>query len=128
MKKNDVILIISLIIIAAILMVAINLFVKKDGAYAVITMDGKELASLALNKDSEYTITEDMELGNGSDASINVIAVESGKVYMKSADCPDRICVNTGKISKTGETIVCLPHKIVIEIKGNDIEVDGVAQ
>ena len=44
---------------------------------------------------------------------------------MTEADCPDKICVNTGKISKIGETIVCLPHRVVVEIQGEVSQSDS---
>ena len=49
---------------------------------------------------------------------------------MEDADCPDRLCVKQGRIKKVGESIVCLPHKVVIEIVGEKEEagVDAVTQ
>ncbi len=46
------------------------------------------------------------------------VHVESGKVWVTGADCPDRICEHTGAISRAGESIVCLPNGIVISIGG----------
>ena len=45
---------------------------------------------------------------------------------MTDADCPDKLCVKTGRISKTGETIVCLPHRVVVEIIGAAADDSGV--
>ena len=39
---------------------------------------------------------------------------------MKEANCPDKLCIHQGKISKNGETIVCLPHGLIVEIKSDD--------
>ena len=49
----------------------------------------------------------------------NIVAVEDGTVMVTDADCRDQICVEHKKISRTGETIVCLPHKLVVEITGD---------
>ena len=57
--------------------------------------------------------------------------IKDGKVTMKEADCRDQICADHKAIEKSGETIVCLPHKVVIEIKsenGKEQELDGVTQ
>ena len=54
--------------------------------------------------------------------------VKDGKVSVTEADCPDKVCVNTGEISKSGDTIVCLPHKLVVEIEGSTSETDAVAR
>lgn len=45
-----------------------------------------------------------------------IMVIEDGKVYMQEADCPNQICVHHTPISHRGETIVCLPNRIVIEI------------
>jgi hypothetical protein len=47
---------------------------------------------------------------------------------MKDADCPDKLCEKTGKISKNGETIVCLPHRVVVEIQGGEGNVDSLVR
>ena len=61
----------------------------------------------------------------------NVMQIKDGKVTMKKADCKDQICADHKAIEKSGETIVCLPHKVVIEIRsedGKEQELDGVTQ
>ena len=50
----------------------------------------------------------------------NVLTIHDGSADMTEADCRDRICVSHAKIRKSGETIVCLPHKIVVEIVGEE--------
>ena len=50
------------------------------------------------------------------------MVIEDNKAFMKDANCPDKICEGHSKISYKGETIVCLPHKVVIEIVTEDSE------
>lgn len=56
----------------------------------------------------------------------NLIEIGDGKVRVIEADCPDKLDVKQGYIERPGEVIVCLPNKLVIEIKGenkdNDID------
>ena len=47
----------------------------------------------------------------------NILVIKDGRADMTDADCPDRICVNHRPVSQEGETIVCLPHKVVVEVK-----------
>ena len=49
---------------------------------------------------------------------------------MKEADCPDQICRKHKAIDKSGETIVCLPHKVVIEVEADtrEQELDGITR
>jgi len=123
LKKNDIILAISLVIVAIICAIFIQVFVKKDGNVAVVSIDGQVYKELSLNENTEI----DLDHTCGVDG-YNVLVIENGKAYMKDADCADKVCVHQGKISKVGETIVCLPHKVVIEIKGENTELDGVVQ
>ena len=56
----------------------------------------------------------------------NIIEAKKGQIRMKSATCSDQVCVRMGSISKPGQTIVCLPHKILIEIQSESGEADDV--
>lgn len=122
MKKNDIILAVSLVVIAIICALLIQLFVKKDGNVAEVSINGQLYKSLPLNVNTELQI-DDSEV-NG----YNILVIENGYAYMKDADCPDRNCVHQGKISKVGETIVCLPHKVVVEINGETPKLDSIVQ
>ena len=57
--------------------------------------------------------------------------IEDGAARMEDADCPDQICVRQGKIRAQGETIICLPNRVVVRITGtgepDGEEVDAVA-
>lgn len=58
----------------------------------------------------------------------NVFICSDNEIRMLQSSCPDKICVHHSAISKTGENIICLPHKLVIEIKGGkENDLDGVA-
>ena len=113
MKKKDMILIAAVLAISLISFAAIKMTQK----------DGKEVYKTSIEKDQIYQIPEK----NGT----NVMQIKDGKVTMKEADCKDQICAEHKAIEKSGETIVCLPHKVVIEIRsedGKEQELDGVTQ
>ncbi len=78
-----------------------------------ISVAGEIRQSLDLTEDTEYRFEN--EAGD-----FNTIQVQEGRVQMKDANCPDKLCIHQGQISKNGETIVCLPHGLVIEIKGGE--------
>ena len=80
----------------------------KSGALVKVHVDNKEFGSYSLNKDQMIRI--------GEDDWENILEIKNGKASMIKADCPDKICVNHAAISKNGETIVCLHHKVVIEV------------
>lgn len=80
---------------------------------AILRVDGKEIRSFDLIKGQKsYTYNY-----KDSDGDFNLIEVSSDKIRIKEADCGDQVCVRRGWASKNGDTIVCLPHKLVIEIK-----------
>ena len=116
MKKRDFILIGVILLIICALFLAINL-TKKDGAYVVVRVNGEEVARYSLLIDGEY------ELNDGT----NVLKIEDGKAFLIYADCPDHLCVKTGYIDQTGETITCLPNRLTITVYGTDTKVDLVS-
>ncbi len=105
--KNDMILI-AVILIAAISVLLIFKNSLKSGGYAQISVNGKVIYSLPLDTDTQKNI----ETENGN----NSVLIKDGKASVISADCPDKICVDHRSVSNVGETIVCLPHKLVVEI------------
>ncbi|RDB56594.1 NusG domain II-containing protein [uncultured Senegalimassilia sp.] len=83
-----------------------------DARTAVIQdADGNTFA-MPLSKDDVLTVA--------SSAGTNVIEVQSGKVRVSEADCPNQDCVEQGWISNAGQQIVCLPHKLVVNITDED--------
>ena len=107
-----------------ILFVLLSFFaVKKanNGNTVLIEVMGKEYARYDLNSvETPQTLEIKTQLG------YNKVIIEPDGVYVLEADCPDKTDVKTGKISKAGETIVCLPHKVVITLCGEG-EVDATS-
>lgn len=91
----------------------------------IITLDGKEYGRYSINKDDVINI----KTADGS----NTIQIKDGKVTMTKADCPDKYCVSHKSISRKNESIVCLPHKLSVEISDDeemdsDEKIDAVVQ
>ncbi len=118
--RNDVILAAVIVVIAAIGLLLLNVF-KTEGAFAVVKIDGIETARYPLSVNTEVVI----ETG---DNQKNTLVIEDNKAFIKNATCPDKICEGHNKIAFKGETIVCLPHKVVVEIVADDAsnELDAV--
>ena len=112
--KNDIILAVIAIAVAATGVLLLNIF-KTEGEFAVVKIDGKETERFPLSANTEVVIETE---NNGK----NTLVIEDGKAFIKNATCPDKICEGHSKISFKGETIVCLPHKVVIEIVASDSE------
>lgn len=124
MKKRDWILGAVIILVAVIMYIAMNATQSDDGMAVKITLDGKEYGTYSLDEDREIEIKTD----NGN----NKVEIHDKSVEMKEADCPDKYCVKQEKINKIRQNIVCLPHKIVVEIISADSskqnEADAIAK
>ena len=84
--------------------------VTVSGNVAEIRVNNEVVQTLDLNRNTRITL-------QGKNNITLVIVVDNGSVYVESSECPDKICVNKGRIFKEYETIVCLPAKTIIEIK-----------
>ena len=117
MKKTDIILVVIALVAAAGIWLFYSAGAEK-GLTAVVTVDGEVKAELPLDE------TDSIEIE--TEWGYNIVHTENGQVFVTEADCRDQICVDHKKIEKTGETIVCLPHKMVVEIIGGEEEMDMV--
>ena len=116
--RNDVILAAVILIIAVALLLFIN-GNKVEGDRVVVKINGIEAQSCSLSENTELEI----KTGENNE-NINVVVIENGTVRVTEADCPDGICKDYRPISFVGQTIVCLPHKVVVEIVGETTDMD----
>ena len=86
---------------------------REPGVAVKVYYENDVIAEYPLSLDREYILND----------GTNVLVIEGGKAYMKYADCPDGVCKHQGRISKSGERIVCLPNKIMIEVSGEGEEI-----
>lgn len=107
--KKDIIVLAILIMVGIIGFASLN-FVKKQGNLVEVRVDGNIELKLPISASGTYEI-------EGYKGGKNVVRIENGMAQMLEADCPDGLCVNMGNISNAGQTIICLPHRVVVEIK-----------
>ncbi len=88
-----------------------------DGTTAVIRVDGEVYKKIDLDA---VAVAYDMEIK--TQYGYNKLHIEHGAVSITEADCRDHICVSQGRVSTAGVPIVCLPHRLTIEIEGGDID------
>ena len=94
---------------------------RQSGKLAVIKKDGEIIKTIDLS-----AVSEPYEIRVETDGGYNIIYVEKGKISVKDADCPDKLCVKQGTIENGAYPIVCLPHKITVSIE-NGGGVDAVS-
>ena len=117
----------DLMIVAVLLLAALALFFLMRsrqeretgiGAQAVVTVDGREIGRYPLRKSGTFSL-------NGG---TNILVVENGEAWVSEADCPDKVCMGMGKISRNGEFIACLPNRLLVVVEGaaEQSPVDGM--
>lgn len=93
---------------------------KDAGGLVVITLEGEVIQEMPLNADGSF-------LAGSKEGDYNLVVVENGKAYVSEANCANQICKNSQSISKSGEVITCIPHRLVVTIVSPEKEVDAVA-
>ncbi len=116
--RNDIILLLTLLS-AALAVWGLVKLAQKKGGFAVVEINGAETARYPLDTDIEIVI----ETADGHE---NLLVIENGFARIEDADCPDRLCVKQGRIGMAGESIICLPHRLVVRIAGEE-GVDAVS-
>ncbi|MDF2800950.1 MAG: hypothetical protein K0S61_853 [Anaerocolumna sp.] len=120
MKKNDIKLI-AVILLIAVAGMAFLFLTQKQGDKVIVIVDGQITKEYPLNKD----ISVDIEGVNGG---TNHLVIEDGHADVTDASCPDKVCVHQKQIEKNGESIVCLPNKVIVKVESStESEIDGVA-
>lgn len=114
LRRNDVVLVVLLLLAATVGLIYLFLF-RDEGTVVNVTVDGKPYGTYSLSDN----ISHDIITGKASE-NFNSFVIENGKVFMKEASCPDGICVNHRPIFRDGESIVCLPNRVVITVVGED--------
>lgn len=117
MKKNDWIMVAVVIVIAAVFM-GVQFFGKNSGSGRVeVQVDGVVYGSYPLYREQKVDIND-----------TNRLTIVNGTAEIEWASCPDQVCVHHKEISRNGESIICLPNKVVISIvDGEEPELDAVA-
>ena len=119
-KKNDIILIGTVLLLGLAVIVFMNL-TKEEGSMVEITVDGEVYDTLNRTEDASYTVKLE-------DGTYNNFEIKDGYVDMLDASCPDKLCVNQKHIHFNNETIVCRPNKVILEvISPEDSDVDAIA-
>ena len=109
--KNDLIFITALLLLVALAAAALFVF-RSVGDTVIVTVDGQSYGQYSLNENR----TVEIKNGNG----YNLLVIEDGQAYVARASCPDGICSAHRPIRHNGESIICLPNKVVVEVRTTD--------
>lgn len=109
--KNDIIFIIILLALS-LSFGAGYYFLRGEGDCVEVLVDGKLTG--------EYPLSRELRLEIHGEGGVNTLVIEDGHARIEYADCPDGICSAHKPISRSGESIVCLPHKVAVTVKAKD--------
>lgn len=116
-KKGDFVLT-GVALLAAGFLFAWQSFGKsRSGGLVEIMLDGEVTGVYSIHEDREVTIT--------GRQGYNVLQIQDGVAKMIHADCPDQYCVKHEYIKDASETIVCLPHKLVVQVVAGTKDEEG---
>lgn len=112
-KKADILVIILIVIASFLIYFFTNKLSKEDANISkkvVITVDGKIFKEVPLTKNTYEKIDINTVYGK------NEVIIEKGEVHMHESNCQDKICMKMGKISIPGDSIICLPNRVMVKI------------
>lgn len=109
--RNDIIFISVLIVVILVAVLGMLLF-RKAGDTVTVTIDGKLFC--------EYPLEEDRTVEIKTETGFNLLVIRDGQAYIESANCPDGICADHKPISFDGESIICLPNKVVVTVQSQN--------
>lgn len=112
-RKNDIIFIAALSLLVLAFALALLLF-GEEGDTVIVRVDGEVFG--------EYPLSEDREIEIATAYGRNILLIREGKARITDASCPDGICSSHRAVSRDGESIICLPNKVVVEIEAKDTE------
>lgn len=114
---HDIVAALGVVLLACAIL-ALPLLWRREGELLVIsTPDGSY----------EYSLSENRTVTVTSRGITLTVVIRHGAAYVKASECADGVCVSSGRISRSGESIVCAPAGVRLQVKGGGERVDFVA-
>ena len=111
--KRDLLLVAVILAAACLLFIGNKILNRQPAIMVEVTVDGVVIDELDITQDTSLVV-------HGHNGGTNTVVIEDRKVYVSEASCPDKLCKNQGKISQSGEMIVCLPNLMIAKIVGGE--------
>lgn len=120
MKKYDFIVIAAVAVVVGVIAVVLYGLNNESGKFVQVEIDGAVADTIPLSEDFEKEYTS-------ADGGKNTLTINDGEAKVTFADCPDGICFRHSAITRTGESIICLPHKLVVRVidTADDSQIDA---
>lgn len=109
--RNDILLILGLVLIAILGVILYFTLQKKENLLVRVYFDKELIEEVSIVEDKEIIVND------------VIIIIKNEEVYVQASSCKDQICVHQGKIRSAGQTITCLPQRVFIQIEGSGVDV-----
>lgn len=115
MRRRDLMFLTGIALVVLGCFLVRNLLYRGNAVYVEIAQDGRVIETVPLDADDVRDIRV-----QAKDGGYNIVHIEKGAVAVSEADCAGGDCIRQGQIRRTGESIICLPHRLTILVKGSD--------
>ena len=109
MKRSDVIFIILVVLLIGGAFLLFEVIADTSGRTVVIEEGNEPVGSYPLSEDRILTVTGPL--------GITTVVIENGEVYVSDSACPNKVCIEMGRISQKGDSIICLPNRVYIIVR-----------
>jgi hypothetical protein len=113
----DIVAIVSVLLVAVLLLL-VPVFAMQEGQFLQIVTERDTY---------RYELSEDRVIELHENGISLTVVIENGAAYVRHSDCPDGVCLASGSISRSGESILCAPAGVTLTVKGGGGDVDFVA-
>ena len=112
--KRDFLIIAAFLAVGGILALLLILTGRR-GQMVRVRVDGETVKEFPLSENVVWDIP-------GANGGSNRMVIRDGQAWVEEASCPDGLCIRMGKISKSGQSVICLPNRVVVEITADPTE------
>lgn len=113
-KKSDILVISAILAVSLLTWLLFNVLAKSDGVVAEIYKDSQLVMTVELNEG------EDRHFSVEGNPEVIFHITANGSISFEESDCPDKVCINAGELSKSGHFAACLPNGLVVRIKSRN--------
>lgn len=124
-KLSDIFVVLMVIAVAVSVILCFSLKDKGQELVAVIRVDGEVYSEIKLSE-----VSAPYEVSVVTEDGVVTVHISGDGACVVSSPCPDELCVNTGKITKQGQSVVCLPERVSVQLLASESEttsLDAVA-
>lgn len=109
---KDIIFVMGVLAVSLLIWLAFRYINGSSGGSVAVVRNGQEEGRYSLLEDNVYIIS--------GETGYNLLVISGGEAFITDADCPDGLCMKQKAISRKGESIICLPHKLVIQVEAKE--------